>query len=89
LLKDTINTCIEKKLAMFLHVLGFNHRFRVIHNTWRRTIETIPRYFWEVMYAIGELRGEMIKPPSACTLSPKVKDSYLWFSYFKLNNYVL
>ncbi|KAK3118761.1 hypothetical protein QOZ80_9BG0706670 [Eleusine coracana subsp. coracana] len=38
---------------------------RVIHQTWRRSIETISRYFREVLYAIGELRDEMIKPPTA------------------------
>jgi hypothetical protein len=64
LLQDNICTCIKEKVAMFLHVLEHNHRFRVIHITWRRSTETISPYFKKVMYAIGELRGEMIKPPS-------------------------
>jgi hypothetical protein len=49
---------------MFLHVVGHNQRFRVIHQHWRRSVETVSRYFREVLYAIGELRDDMIKPPS-------------------------
>jgi hypothetical protein len=33
LLRVNIHTCIEDQLAMFLHVLGHNERFQVIHNT--------------------------------------------------------
>jgi hypothetical protein len=40
------------------------------------------------MYAIGELRGEVIKPPSASTLT-KIKDSYHLFPYFKESNTIL
>jgi hypothetical protein len=32
------------------------------------------------MYATGELKGEMIKPPSTSTLT-KMKHSYRWFPY--------
>jgi len=55
---------MEEQVAMFLHVVGHNQRFRVIHQTFRRSVETVSRYFREVLYAIGELRGEMIRPPS-------------------------
>ncbi|XBI55621.1 hypothetical protein VPH35_037402 [Triticum aestivum] len=61
LLQDSINTNVEEQVAMFLHVVGHNQRFRVIHNTFRRSMETISRYFKQVLYAIGELRGEMIR----------------------------
>jgi hypothetical protein len=69
LLKYSIHYYIEEQVAMFLHVLGHNQRFRVIHNTWRRSTETISRYFKQVLYAIVELGEEMIKPPS--TLPPR------------------
>jgi ribosomal protein L24E len=49
---------------MFLHIVGHNQRFRVIHQNWRKFIETMHRYFKEVLYAIGELRQDMIKAPS-------------------------
>jgi hypothetical protein len=62
LLHDSIHTYVEEQVAMFLHVVGHNQRFRVMHNIFRRFVETISRYFNKVLYAIGELRQEMIKP---------------------------
>ncbi|KAK1603782.1 hypothetical protein QYE76_027455 [Lolium multiflorum] len=59
-------------------------RFRVIHSTFRRSTETISRYFQQVLYAIGELRGEMIKPASMNTPT-KIKNSYRWFPYFRVS----
>ncbi|KAK1679473.1 hypothetical protein QYE76_040321 [Lolium multiflorum] len=47
-----------------------------------RSTETISRYFQQVLYAIGELRGEMIKPASMNTPT-KIRNSYRWFSYFR------
>ncbi|XP_051202505.1 protein ALP1-like [Lolium perenne] len=67
---------------MFLHIVSHNQRFRVIHNTFRRSTETISRYFQQVLYAIGELRGKMIKPASMNTPT-KINNSYRWFPYFR------
>jgi hypothetical protein len=69
LLQDSIHTCVEEQVAMFLHIVGHNQRFRVMHNTFRRSIETISRYFNQVLYAIGKLRQEMIKHQSGETAS--------------------
>ncbi|XP_071679935.1 uncharacterized protein [Lolium perenne] len=69
---------------MSLHVVGHNQRFRVIHNTFRRSTETISRYFQQVLYAVGELKDEMIKPPSNNT-PPKIKNSYRWFPCFRVS----
>jgi hypothetical protein len=64
-------------------VVGHNQRFRVIHQTWRRYVETVSRYFKEVLYAIGELTGEMIRPPSSET-PLKIRNSHRWYPYFKV-----
>src|SRR5687767_10323667 len=48
LLRDTINSTVEEQVAMFLHVVGHNQRFRVIHQTFRRSMKTVSRYFREV-----------------------------------------
>ncbi|KAK1680945.1 hypothetical protein QYE76_041793 [Lolium multiflorum] len=48
----------------------------------RRSTETISRYFQQVLYVIGELRGEMIKSASMNTPT-KIKNSYRWFPYFR------
>jgi hypothetical protein len=55
---------VEEQVAMFLHVVGHNQRFRVVHQSFRRSIKTVHRHFHPVLYAIGELRSEMIKPPT-------------------------
>src|SRR6266542_4781529 len=31
LLRDSIHCCVEEQVAMFLHIVGHNQRFRVIH----------------------------------------------------------
>jgi hypothetical protein len=31
LLRDNIHSSVEEQIAMFLHVVGHNQRFRVIH----------------------------------------------------------
>jgi hypothetical protein len=84
LLRDTINSSIEEQVAMFLHVVGHNQRFRVIHQNFRRSMETVSRYFREVLYAIGELRGEMIRPPSNET-PLKIRNNPRWHPYLKVN----
>src|SRR4051812_43667896 len=84
LLVDSIHTSVEEQVAIFLHVVGHNQRFRVIHNTFRRSMETISWYFQLVLFAIGELRGEMTKSPSTSTPS-KIKNSYRWFPYFRVS----
>jgi hypothetical protein len=40
LLVDNLHTSVEEQLAIFLHVVSHNQRFRVIHNTFRRSRET-------------------------------------------------
>jgi hypothetical protein len=84
LLRDNIHSSIEDQVAMFLHVVGHNQRFRVIHMIFRRSIETISRYFKEVLYAVGELRNEMFLPPSTPTPT-KIRDSHIWYPYFKVS----
>lgn len=85
LLTDSLHSCVEEKLAMFLHIVGHNQHFRVIHQHWRRSIETMHRYFKEVLYAIGELRQEMIRAPSNET-PVKISNSPRWYPYFKVIN---
>ena len=82
LLRDSIHSSIEEQVAMFLHVVGHNQRFRVIKLTFRRSIETVSRYFKEVLNAIIELRDELITPPST-SVHPKILGSRRWYPYFK------
>jgi hypothetical protein len=68
---------VEEQVVMFLHVVGHKW-FGVMHNTFRRSIDTISHYFNQVLYAIRELRQEMIKPPSVETPS-KMQNSKIWY----------
>lgn len=85
LLTDSLHSCVEEQVAMFLHIVGHNQRFRVVHVNWRRSIETVHRYFKEVLYAIGELRQDLIKAPSNET-PLKISNSPRWYPYFKVMN---
>jgi hypothetical protein len=68
---DNVGVSVEEQVPMFLHVVGHNQRFGVVHQSFRRSIETIHRHFHQVFFAVGELRSEMIKPPSTTT-HPKI-----------------
>ena len=74
---------VEEQVAMFLHVVGHNQRFRIVHQSFRRSIETVHRHFHQILYAVGELRNEMIKPPSTA-IHPKVLGSHRWNSFLKV-----
>lgn len=62
LLEDTIHMCVEQQVAMFLNTVGHNLRIRLVATNFDRSEETVSRYFNKVLHAIGELRGEFIKP---------------------------
>ena len=70
---------MEEQVAMFLHIVGHNQRFRVVHQSFR-SIETVHRQFHQVLYVVGELRSELIKPPSTAT-HPKILGSHRWYPY--------
>jgi hypothetical protein len=80
LMHDNIGVSVEEQVAMFLHVVGHNQRFRVVHQSFRRPIETIHKHFHQVLFAICELRSEMIKPPSTTT-HPNILGSHRWNPY--------
>jgi hypothetical protein len=83
LLRDSIHCNTEEQVVMFLHVVSHNQRFRCIEFPFRRSIETISRYFQEVLFAVGELRAEMILPPLA-NVPARIQNSRHWNPYFKV-----
>ena len=80
---DRDGVSVEEQVAMFLHVVGYNQRFRVVHRSFRRSIQTVHKHFHQVLYAVGELRNEMIKPPSIA-IHLKVLGSHRWNPFFKV-----
>ena len=87
LVTDRDGVSVEEQVAMFFHVVGHNQRFRVVHHSFRRSIQTVHKHFHQVLYAVGELRNEMIKAPSTST-HPKILGSHRWNPYFKVNVYL-
>ena len=83
LLEDTIHMCVEQQVAMFLNTVGHNLRNRLVGTNFDRSGETVNRYFNKVLRAIGELRAELIKPPSLETPS-KIAGNHRWDPYFKV-----
>jgi DNA-binding transcriptional regulator LsrR (DeoR family) len=43
LLQDSIHTSVEEQVAMFLHVVGHNQRFKLNHRTFMGSMETASR----------------------------------------------
>jgi hypothetical protein len=68
---------------MFLHVVGHNQRYRVVHHSFRRSIETVHMHFHQVLYAVGELREEFIRPPST-NVNVKILGSPRWYPYLQV-----
>ena len=58
LVTDREGVSVEEQVAMFLHVVGHNQRFRVVRHSFRRSIETVHKHFHVVLNAVGQLRTE-------------------------------
>ena len=71
LVPEIAGCTVDEQVVMFLYVVGHNQRFRVVHQSFRRSIETVHRHFHQVLYAVGELRNESIKPPTPA-IHPKI-----------------
>jgi hypothetical protein len=54
-LKIASNVSLEDQSSWFVHVVVHNHRFRVIRSIFRKSMETVSRYFKHVLFAVGEL----------------------------------
>lgn len=83
LLRDTLHMSVEEQLLMFLHTIGHNQRNRVIAHNFLRSGETVSRYFNHVLWAIGELRHEYVRPPSTQT-QPYIAARSKLYPYFKV-----
>jgi hypothetical protein len=83
LLSDSIHCCVEEQVAMFLHTIGHNERNAVVGKKFKRSGETVSRYFKLVLRAIGELRDDLIRPPSLET-SVKILGNPRWYPYFEV-----
>jgi hypothetical protein len=66
-LNDTSHVTVEEVVTIVLLVLSHGMKFRLIHSTYRWTIEPISRHFNELLGAILSLSHELIKLPGPAT----------------------
>ncbi|KAL6911793.1 hypothetical protein ACP4OV_000598 [Aristida adscensionis] len=77
LLEDTTHMCVEQQVAMFMYTVGHNLRNALVATNYGRSGETVSRYFHKVLHAVGELRNDLIWPPSTATQS-KIAGNPRW-----------
>ena len=84
-LVQTKQVTIEEAIAMFLHILAHNSKYRVIRFTYYRSKKTISRQFNSVLRAIRKISKDYLKY-HPCLLSSFDKDKWKWFAVLlKLN----
>ena len=57
LVTDREGVSVEEQVAMFLLVVGHNQRYRVVHHSFRRSIQTVHKHFHQILYVVGEFRS--------------------------------
>ncbi|CAO2201993.1 unnamed protein product, partial [Urochloa humidicola] len=83
LLRDTIHVSVEEQLAMFLHTVGHNLRNCVIGFYFKRSGETVSRYFGEVLRALCYLAKDMINLRSVETHPKITNNPGRFYPYFE------
>lgn len=73
------NTCLCSSMLLVI-----TKYFRVVHQSFRRSIETMSRHFHQSLVSMGELRDEMIRGPSTA-VHHKILASQRWNPYFRVS----
>ncbi|KAG4949260.1 hypothetical protein JHK82_042466 [Glycine max] len=77
-LVKTRNVPIAEVVAMFLHILAHNLKYRVVHFSYCRSMETISRQFKNFLRAIMKVRKEYLKFHDY-KLEGSVENKWRWF----------
>ncbi|KAH1232344.1 putative nuclease HARBI1 [Glycine max] len=77
-LVKTKNVPIDEAVAMFLHILAHNLKYRVVHFSYCRSMETISRQFKNVLRAIMKVSKEYLKFYEY-NLEGSVENKWRWF----------
>ncbi|XP_071928355.1 uncharacterized protein [Coffea arabica] len=81
LLQPTIHMSVREQLLMFLQIVGYNLRFRVVGGYLYRSTETIHRYFSIVLDAILKLYPDLIQLPNGAT-PREIRNSRRYYPWF-------
>lgn len=87
-LRDTNHVTVEQSLAMFLYVIAYNLKSRVIRGIYIRSTETISMHFSIVLNRIVSLAGDYIKIPEL-TKEIGADDKWKWFTVSNMIFYLL
>ena len=87
-LVQTKQVTIEEAVAMFLHILAHNLKYRVIKFAYYRSKETISRQFNSVLRAMMKISKDYLKY-HPCLLSGSDKNKWKWFEVLPKLIYIL
>ena len=82
-LKSTRNMLVDEQVTMFLHIIAYHLKNRVIKHHFNRSRETVSRSFHNVLKAVMRLQGKLFKNPEPIpenSTDPRWK----WFKVFHL-----
>lgn len=58
--QDSQHAIVEEKIAIFLHVISHNDRFKKVKNRFQHSTQTLLKYFHEVLNGMMEFAKEVI-----------------------------
>jgi hypothetical protein len=75
---DSVHSKVEERVAMFLLIVGHGLKMRLLRGTYKRSLETISRFFADVLTSILSLSKEFIKLPDS-SVQPPGDYKWKWF----------
>ncbi|CAL5340926.1 unnamed protein product [Camellia sinensis] len=75
---DSKYVVLEEKVIMFLTVLGHHHKNRNVKFNFMRSGQTVSKYFNDVLKAVLQLQGVLLKTPEPITTGC-TDDKWRWF----------
>ncbi|KAM3289739.1 hypothetical protein P3S67_018028 [Capsicum chacoense] len=72
---------VQEQMLIFLEIVDYNERFRKIGVHFYRSIESIHRYFHNVLQAALKLYPILIKSPDG-TIQPEIMNNHRYYPWF-------
>uniref|UniRef100_A0A803L9I9 Nuclease HARBI1 n=2 Tax=Chenopodium quinoa TaxID=63459 RepID=A0A803L9I9_CHEQI len=82
-LKDTRHASVEEQVAIFIYAIAHNVRNCVLQVVFRRSGETISRYFHRVLEAIISLEDQFLIQPDGTSILSEIMNNNRFYPYFK------
>jgi len=84
IVKDTIRSIVEEKVAKFLHIIGHNVKNRTVSFFFHHSDETVNRHFHNVLRAIISLEDEFLVQTSRRDIPPQILHNNIYYPIFKV-----